>query len=140
MRLILFLNFCRAFRAKPFQYIVDTAQRKSFRHLYYRRRDILEAECLVALFAMKMSVQIIDFARTAGAAYRIFKRPRPVVNAVYQVMRKEKSDGKYSGNGIWHSRLRRGGSNQHKQRRYQSACNRIQHIFQIEQRDGAACL
>lgn len=118
MRLILFLNFCRAFRAKPFQYIVDTAQRKSFRHLYYRRRDILEAECLVALFAMKMSVQIIDFARTAGAAYRIFKRPRPVVNAVYQVMRKEKSDGA-------------------EDRRF---INRIQHIFQIEQRDGAACL
>lgn len=110
MRLILFLNFCRAFRAKPFQYIVDTAQRKSFRHLYYRRRDILEAECFVALFAMKMSVQIIDFARTAGAAYRIFKRPRPVVNAVYQVMRKEKSDGA-------------------EDRRF---INRIQHIFQIE--------
>ena len=104
------LIFCRTFRTKPFQYIIDAVQRKSFRYLYYRCRDILEAECLVATLAMKMSVQVVDFARAACTAYRIFKRTCPVIDAVYQVVRKEKGDGAEDRGFV----------------------NRIQHIFQIE--------
>lgn len=58
--------------------------------MYYRCRDILEAECLVATLAMKMSVQVVDFARAACTAYRIFERTCPVIDAVYQVVRKER--------------------------------------------------
>ena len=40
-----------------------------------------------------MSVQVVDFARAACTAYRIFERTCPVIDAVYQVVRKEKGDG-----------------------------------------------
>ena len=110
--------FCRTFRAKPFQYIVDAVKGKSFRNLYYRGRNILETKCLVASLTMKMSMKVVDFARATCTAYRIFKRACSVINAVYQVMGEEKGDGA-------------------EDRRF---INRIQHIFQIEQRDGTACL
>ena len=74
------------FGADAFHHVVDAAEGKAFGQRYHRRRNVFEAECPVASFAMKVSMQVVDRTRAIGAAYGILEGTCSVVDAMNEVV------------------------------------------------------
>src|SRR3712207_4281809 len=80
------VQFFAAFRAQSLEHIVDAMEPETLGQGHHRHGNLPQAERAVAVFAIKVSMLLVDGTVATVVAYGILQGSRAVVDGMYEAM------------------------------------------------------